>query len=179
MYSMREGNVFTGVCNSVHGGGGEFWLPLTCTSFSDSYHPHPLPRASDPYSLPLTCTHLPLPLTQYSPNPHFWPIPPPLTKTNQEWSGGVTPPPPPTPPAWSRMISKETGGVIVGMSQNVSARSLFKVPSLMRSKLPGQNPRSGLKTQTKDFGLANLDWLRGNGSYSDTFIRLKEYEIIS
>ena len=35
---------------------------------------------------------------------------------------------------------------------------LFKEPSPMRrSRLANQSPRSGLKTQTKDFGLANLD----------------------
>ena len=49
---------------------------------------------------------------------------------------------------------------------------------MRRSRLADQSPSSGLKTQTKDFGVANLDWLRGDGSYSNTFICLFKYFLV-
>ena len=51
--------------------------------------------------------------------------------------------------------------------------------ALRRSRLADQSTRSGLKTQTKDFG---LDWLRGDGSYSNTLnylLKLKNHISLS
>ena len=99
----REGNVFTGVCDSIYKGvGWGFWLPVerTCTSYSysDSYPPPP-PAA--PYLWPIPPTYdlyPPVPTSDpYSPIPNLWPVPQPLTKASQEWSERYATPTPPPP----------------------------------------------------------------------------------